>query len=113
MEPMKKSFAKLKTVSILSLLFLVGCGCFPKPPLIKPKQIVQRLNLCNQYVVEFKDELTLRFEQTLPLSECIVDGHFVLSDTEILALRRAYRDAKQCHDKRTCKTKKVKTKNVD
>jgi hypothetical protein len=66
---------------------------------------VQRLGVCNQYKVTFSDKLILKFEKEIPLDECLIDGHFILSDKEVLELRRAYRDAKECDEKRKCKAK--------
>lgn len=90
-----------------SLLFLiVSCGCFPKAPDIRPKQIVQRLNICNQYVATFGDKLTFKFEKEIPLDECLIDGDFVLTDDELVEIRNFYNKASDCINKNP-KCKKV------
>lgn len=100
----KKKLSKLlKTVSTASmLLVLAGCSCFPKLPDIRPKQILQRFNKCKQYTVEFGDQVKFKFEKDIPLNECLVDGYFVLTDSELVELRRKYQEAKKCFDQ-TCK----------
>lgn len=110
MAPMNKLKTKLKVASTGSLLlFLVGCGCFPKPPVIKPKQIIQRLNVCKVYNATFGSTLTFKYEKDIPLDECLVDGHFVLTDTELVDIRRTYNEAYKCHnEQRNCKPKKGK-----
>lgn len=110
MAPMNKLKTKLKVASTGSLLFiLVGCGCFPKPPVIKPKQIIQRLNVCKVYNATFGSTLTFKYEKDIPLDECLLDGHFVLTDTELVDIRRTYNEAYKCHnEQRNCKPKKGK-----
>lgn len=94
----------LKTVLILSILS--GCGCLPKAPDIKPKQLLQRYGVCNQYKLEFKNKLLFKFEKEIPIEECLIDGHFILTDNEIVELRRTYEEAKKCYEdtrRRRCK----------
>jgi len=43
--------------------------------------------------------MTFKFEKDIPLSECLIDGHFVLTDKEIVAMRNFYNEAKKCYDK--------------
>lgn len=94
---------QLKTVSILSLLiFVCGCSCLPKPPEIELKQILQQLDKCKVYKVEFKDSMRLKFDRDVSLAECLVDGHFVLTDNALAEIFHKYKEAKSCHDK-TCK----------
>lgn len=99
---------KLKDALTGSLLFiLVGCGCFPKPPDIRPRQIIQRLNVCKVYKATFGSTLTFKYEKDIPIDECLVDGYFVLTDTELVDIRRTYNEAYKCHnEKRNCKPKK-------
>lgn len=108
MAPTNKLKMKLKTASTVSLLFiLAGCGCFPKPPDIRPRQIIQRLNVCKQYTATFGETLTFKYEKDIPIEECLVDGYFVLTDTELVDIRRTYNEAYKCHnEKRNCKPKK-------
>lgn len=80
-------------------LFIVGCSCLPDKPDIRPRQIVQRLGICKQYKIDFGDTMTFKFEKDIPLSECLIDGHFVLTDKEIVAMRNFYNEAKKCYDK--------------
>lgn len=101
MQKLNKPLRMLLTASTLMLVF--GCGCFPKLPDIRPKQIIQRLNICKQYVATFGDELTFKFERDLPLSECIIDGNFILTETELVDIRRTYNEAKSCYDSQNCK----------
>lgn len=101
----KKLNRILKVVLTASVLFIVGCGCFPKPPDIRPKQILQNLNICKQYIATFGDKLTFKYEKDLPLDECIIDGHFILTDTELVEIRRTYNEAKACSDNQKCKPK--------
>lgn len=108
MAPTNKLKMKLKVALTASLLFiLAGCGCFPKPPDIRPRQIVQRLNVCKQYKATFGSTLTFKFEKNIPIEECLVDGFFVLTDTELVDLRKTYNEAYKCHnEQRNCKPKK-------
>ena len=99
-----KSKTLLKIVSTVSLLFLSACSCLPKDPEIKPKQILQRLGKCKQYTMKFGEKLTFKFEKDIPLSECLVDGYFVLTDTELVNARNYYNEAKKCYEE-SCKAK--------
>lgn len=96
----KKTLSKLlKTVSTVSFsIALAGCGCFPKPPEVKPKQILTRFNKCKQYTLEYGETITFKFEKDLPLDQCLVDGYFVLTDSELIELRNKYKEAKTCYD---------------
>lgn len=98
---------QLKTVSILSLLlFVCGCSCLPTPPdEIETKQILQRLGKCKVYKVEFKDSMRLKFDRDVSLSECLVDGHFVLTDDALVEIFHGYEE-ESCHNK-TCKKGKA------
>ncbi len=98
MEPKKKSERRLKTVLILNLLFLSGCGCMPEAPDIRPKQILQRENICNQYTIEFGQKMVFRFEKEIDISQCLIDGDFVLTDDELITLRKTYEEARKCYD---------------
>ena len=102
-----KSKTQLKTVLTVSLLlFLAGCGCFPKPPVIKPKQIIQRLNVCKVYKATFGDTLTFKYESDMPLADCMKDGDFILTDDELVDIRRTYNEARKCYNQqRNCKVK--------
>ena len=104
MEAKKKLSKQLKIVSTASLLFLAGCSCFPKAPDIHPRQILQRFDKCKQYTVEFGDTMVFKFEKDIPLNECLVDGYFVLTDSELVELRKKYNEAKKCYEQ-TCKGK--------
>ena len=95
-----------KVALTASILFLVvGCGCFPKPPDIRPKQILQRLGICKQYIATFGDKLTFKYEKDLELDECLVDGYFVLTDTELVDIRKVYNETKECSKGQSCKPK--------
>lgn len=107
MEHMKKSSKRLKTALTVSLLVLASsCGCFPDPPSIAPKQIVERLGVCKQYKATFGKKLTFKYEKDIPIADCLKDGDFVLTDEEIIALRKTYNAARECEDKKTCKLKR-------
>ena len=96
---MKTLLKTLKTVLTVSLLFfIVGCKCLPKTPEIRPKQIVQRLNVCKEYKVDFGDKMTFKFEKDLPLKDCLIDGNFVLTDAELISIRNYYNEAKKCQN---------------
>lgn len=95
----------LKTaLTVSALTALAGCSCLPKDPEIKPKQILQRLGKCKQYKMNFGEKLTFKFEKDIPLSECLKDGYFVLSDDELVAARNYYNEAKKCYEE-SCKAK--------
>jgi len=81
----------------------VGCGRFPNPPDIRPKQILHELNICKQYVADFGDKLTFKFEKDIPIEDCLIDGHFVLTDSELVDLRKAYNELKKCTQNKKCK----------
>lgn len=101
---MKTLSKKLKTVLTVSLLFfVVGCNCLPKTPDIRPKQIVQRLNVCKQYKIEFGDKMVFKYEKDLSIQDCLIDGDFVLTDDELIAIRNYYNEAKKCE--KECKGK--------
>lgn len=107
MGQVKKLKMPLKAVLTVSLLFILqSCGCFPKPPDIRPRQILQRLNVCKQYRATFSETLTFKYEKDIPLDECLVEGHFVLTDTELVDIRRTYNEARKCLNKNGCKVKK-------
>lgn len=93
-----RSKTLLKTALTVSLFALVGCQCLPKDPEIKPKQILQRLGKCKQYSMEFGERLTFKFEKDIPLSECVKDGSFVFTDSELVAVRNYYNEAKKCYE---------------
>lgn len=105
MVQQKKSKLQLKVALTASLLFLVGCGCFPKPPDIRPKQILQNLGICKQYIATFGDKLTFKYEKDIPLDECVIDGDFVLTDDELVSIRKTYNEAKKCAENQKCKPK--------
>lgn len=99
MGMIKKLKTQLKTIStVASAALIVGCSCLPKDPDIRPKQILQRLGKCKQYTMEFGDKLTFKFEKDIPLSECLKDGYFVLTDEELVRARTYYNEAKKCYD---------------
>lgn len=103
----KKSKMKLKDALTASLFLLVGCGCFPKPPDIRPKQIIHRLNICKQYKATFGATMTFKYEKDLPIEECLADGYFVLTDTELVDIRKTYNEARKCYAN-GCKPKGIK-----
>lgn len=114
MAHMKKLKKQLKGVLTGSLSFiLVGCGCFPKPPDVRPKQILQRLNVCKQYKATFGETLTFKYEKDIAIEDCLKDGYFVLTDTELVDIRRTYNEASKCYNQsKKCKVKtKVKNGN--
>jgi hypothetical protein len=98
MEQKKKSNKLPKTALILSVLFVVGCSCLPDAPDVRPRQIIQRLGICNQYKLKFKDKITIHFDKEVPIGECLIDGHFIISDDEFALIQRTYREAKKCYD---------------
>lgn len=102
-----------KTLKTLLLIVLtatsVGCGCLPKPPEIHARQILQNRNRCDDYKLIFGEtELSFQKVGTMPLDQCLVDGYFVLSDTELVNARAYYHDAKKCANSQECKAKEVK-----
>lgn len=105
MVQQKKSNLQLKVALTASLLSLVGCGCFPKPPDIRPKQILQNLGICKQYVATFGTKLTFKYEKDIPLEECIIDGDFVLTDDELVSIRKTYNEARECVEDKKCRFK--------
>lgn len=110
---MKTFKTKLKTaLTAISLSILAAsCGCFPVAPDIRPKQIIQRLNVCKQYKATFGKTLTFKYEKDLTIEECLVDGSFVLTDQELVDLRRTYNAARECVDDEQKKHRKCKVKN--
>jgi len=54
--------------------------------------------------MKFGEKLTFKFEKDIPLSECLVDGYFVLTDTELVNARNYYNEAKKCYEE-SCKAK--------
>lgn len=93
----------LKTVlTVSAALALAGCSCLPKDPEIKPKQILKRLGKCKQYSMQFGERLTFKFEKDIPLDECLKDGNFTFTDTEIVNIRNYYNEAKKCYEEQ-CK----------
>lgn len=101
---MKILSKQLKIVLTVSLLFfIVGCQCLPKTPDIRPKQIVQRLNVCKEYKIDFGEKMTFKYQKDLPLQDCLIDGSFVLTDTELTLIRNYYNEAKKCQNE--CKGK--------
>lgn len=93
-----KSVKQLGTALILSVV-LVGCGCLPDAPDVRLRQINQRLNSCDIYKVKFGSKLIFDFEQEVPLPQCLVDGDFVITDDEIIAIKNAYKEARDCYIK--------------
>lgn len=104
MAQTNKSKTPQKIILTAISLFALGCSCLPKDPEIKPKQILTRLNKCKQYKVEFGDKMVFKFEKDIPLSECLQEGFFVLTDEELVRVRNYYNEAKKCYDKK-CKGK--------
>lgn len=108
MEQNKRSSRLQKTVLTASLVLLTGCGCFPKPPNIRARQILQRLNICKVYKAKFGKTLVWKFEKNIEIEDCLKDGYFVLTDTELVDIRRTYNEARDCYDSRKKTTCKVK-----
>lgn len=101
MEPMKRSKKLLKTFLMgASVLFLTSCSCLPRDPEIKPKQYLKRLNKCKQYTMKFEDRVVFKFEKDLPLSECLVEGNFIITADELVSARNFYNEAKKCYDEK-------------
>lgn len=94
-----------KILLTASLLTVVGCQCFPTPPVIKPKQIVARLGVCKVYSTTLGKTMTFKYEYDIPIEDCLPDGHFVLTDTELVEMRRAYNQARACIERGNCKVK--------
>ena len=90
---------------LLITLSLSSCGSWV--PVTRPKQINQRENLCNQYKLNYGKTLTMSFEKTIPLEECLVDGNFVITRDELFELRRKYNEMSECYRK-SCQNKKGK-----
>jgi len=103
MEPTKTLKKKLrKCLTVSTSLLLCACSCFPteKELDVRPKQILQRLGKCKQYkIVDFKT-FKFEFEKDLPLDQCLVDGFFVLTDDEVVALRKAANKTRDCVEKK-------------
>ncbi len=88
---------RLKSFLMVSFtLMLCGCSCFPKTIEVKPKQILTRFNKCKVYRIVDYTNLKFEFEKDIALDECIVDGDFVLTSSEVQAIRRAYKETKKC-----------------
>lgn len=74
----------------------------PKTPDVRPKQILKRFSICKQYKIVDPVNLTFQFDKDIALSECIADGNFVITADELLSIKRAAKQAKECYDQ-TCK----------
>lgn len=91
---------KLKNfLTVSTALFICGCSCFPKSVDVRPKQILKRFNKCKQYRIVDYSNLKFEFEKDLSLEECLIDGDFVLTSSEVQAIRRAYKETKDCVEK--------------
>lgn len=102
MEQKKRSSKLLKTVLTVSLLFLSACSCLPKDPDIRPKQILKRQGVCYQYTMKFQEKVVFKFDKEIPVSECLIDGSFVLTEEELIKARNFYNEAKKCYEQK-CK----------
>lgn len=104
MELKTKLSKKLKSfLTVSAVLFLTACGCFPDAPKIQARQILKRFNKCKVYKAEYNSTLDFTFVGDISLEECLADGGFVITDKELLDLRRTYKEAKDCYNK--CKGK--------
>ena len=97
----QKSTKRLTTFLIISLAFLSGCATgLPKPPDVQPKQILSRFDKCKIYKPRMGDKLYFDLVGEIPLSECVVDGYFVVSDKEITSIRAFYLEAKGFYEQK-------------
>lgn len=107
MEPNKKSKMKLKSIfAASSFLFLTACGCFPEPPQIEVRQILERFDKCKVYKVGYNRTMDLTFDRNISIEECLAEGNFVITDAELGKIRATYKEAKECYSDSKCKKRR-------